>query len=191
MRAALSIRPRSDRGFTLVEMMMVVAILATVAGMAMLVSPNFVRHAKAESGIEQALGILRGAREIAITERRNIEVRFIGADAIQIARQELPLGSGTTVLRTVQLENGMQFRLVPGLPDTPDLFGYGSATAFGTTPTRMFTSEGTLVDANGDVLNGSLFLAVPNDRSSARAITIFGMTGLMHAWRWNGNGWVE
>jgi hypothetical protein len=48
-----------------------------------------------------------------------------------------------------------------------------------------------MVDANGDVMNGTLFLAIPNDRNSARAITVFGTTGMMRAWRWDGSKWVE
>ncbi len=190
-RASTVAVTRTEQGFTLLEVLLAVAILGTLAGMAMLVSPAFVRHARSDSGIEQALGILRSAREIAITERRNVEVHFIGRDAIEIAREEVPAGAGTTVLRTVRLENGIQFLLVPGVPDTPDAFGNASATAFGPTPTWMFTSEGTFVDANGDVLNGTLFLAIPDVPGSARAITFFGPTGLLRAWRWNGTAWTE
>jgi hypothetical protein len=55
----------------------------------------------------------------------------------------------------------------------------------------MFTSEGTFVDANGDVLNGTIFLSVPDERNSARAITILGATALIRVWKWNGREWVE
>ena len=52
--------------------------------------------------------------------------------------------------------------------NTPDRFpGHRPALAFGTPAAtrRMFTSEGTFVDQDGDVLNGTVFLAVPNDRA--------------------------
>ena len=42
------------------------------------------------------------------------------------------------------------------------------------------------MDSNGDLLNGTLFLGIPGSRNSARAITVFGMTALMRAWRWDG-----
>jgi len=48
-----------------------------------------------------------------------------------------------------------------------------------------------LVDSNGDVLNGTLFLAIPNQTSSARAITVFGTTALLRYWRWDGSKWVD
>lgn len=87
----------------------------------------------------------------------------------------------------------MQFRLEPDVPDTPDGFGagMGSAVAFGPSPTRMFTSEGTFVNQQGDALNGTLFLSISGDKLSPRAITIFGATALLRAWRWNGREWVE
>jgi hypothetical protein len=55
----------------------------------------------------------------------------------------------------------------------------------------MFTSEGTFVDANGDVLNGTLFLSIAGEKNSARAITVFGTTGLLRVWRWDGQKWTE
>lgn len=179
-----------QQGFSLLEMLMVVAIGGTLASMAVVVGPSFLRHARADSGTSQALDALRGAREIAISQRRNVEVRFLGTNAIQVARVEIP-GGATTVLRGVEFENGVRFTLTAGLPDTPDRFGNATAIAFGPSATRMFTSEGTLVDASGDPLNGTVFLGIPNQPNTARAITIFGTTALLRAWRWDGRAWVE
>jgi hypothetical protein len=55
----------------------------------------------------------------------------------------------------------------------------------------MFTSEGSFVDANGDPLNGTLFIGNPDIPDSARAITVFGPSALLRVWRWNGNSWAE
>jgi len=55
----------------------------------------------------------------------------------------------------------------------------------------MFTTDGSFINSNGDVLNGTIFIAIPADSISARAITIFGPTGAFHLWRWNGRAWVE
>jgi hypothetical protein len=55
----------------------------------------------------------------------------------------------------------------------------------------MFTSEGTFVNANGDPINGTVFFSIPNQKNSARAITIMGATALIRVWRWNGREWVE
>jgi prepilin-type N-terminal cleavage/methylation domain-containing protein len=185
----MSTRVHTERGYTLIEIMLVVAIMGTLAAMAALISPGFIRQQKAEGAVLQALEVLRNARETAISQRRNVQIVFSGNDIIQIVRENIP--NGTTVLRTVELENRLRFLRVPGVPDTPDGFATGppaqtGAVAFGTLATRAFTSEGTLVDANGDPLNGTLFLAIPNQPNSARAITIFGTTALLRSWRWDG-----
>jgi prepilin-type N-terminal cleavage/methylation domain-containing protein len=187
---------RDQRGFTLIEMMLVVLIMGTLAAMAVVVGPSFAKQARADSGTVQLLEVLRTARETAIGQRRNIQIRFLSINSLETAREEIavaPAAPVTTVLRTLVFENRVQLVLVPGLGDTPDGFGGAplSATAFGPTPSRAFTSEGTLIDANGDVLNGTIFMSIPNVPNSARAVTIFGTTGLMRTWRWNGAAWVE
>jgi prepilin-type N-terminal cleavage/methylation domain-containing protein len=187
-------RLRNEAGFSLLEIMVVVGIMGVLAAMAIMVSPSFTEHARAEAGIAQAMDALRLARETAISQRRNVEVRFVGLTAIQTAREDIGANgvvTGTTVLRTVEFENHMKFLLQPGVPDTPDAFGNTDAVAFGPSPTRMFTSEGTFVNQQGDPINGTVFLSESGKPQSARAITIFGPTALLRAWRWNGHDWVE
>ena len=100
--------------------------------------------------------------------------------------------TGTTTLRTIELENKMQLRLDPAVSaDTPDHFGNATATSFGATGSRMFTSEGTFVDANGDILNGTVFISTPGLQNSGRAVTVMGATALIRSWRWDGKKWVE
>ncbi len=183
-----------ERGFSLLELTVVVAILGVLATITIMVSPAFMQHAKAESGIAQAVDALRIARETAISQRRNVMIEFIGLTAIRTVRQDIGANgvvTGTTTLSTVELENNVQFRIEPGIPDTPDGFGNTTAINFGPSPQRMFTSEGTLVNQTGDVINGTVYLARSGDIGSARAISIFGPTALLRVWRWDGRQWVE
>jgi prepilin-type N-terminal cleavage/methylation domain-containing protein len=186
---------RNIGGFTLIEMLVTLAIIGTVAAIAAVAVPNLLSQAKADGAIAQALNTLRVARDRAIGERRNIEVRFIAPNHIQVARQEI-VASGpavTTVVTDTYLESGQKFMLFtsPALGDTPDAFGVsGNPVAFATTPV-MFTSEGTLVDSIGDLINGTVFLGKAGDPTSARAISIFGTTALLRTWRWNKTSWVE
>ena len=66
-----------------------------------------------------------------------------------------------------------------------------AATKFTGTAPVMFTSDGSLVDSNGDVVNGSIFFGVPGQPLTQRAVTIFGVTGLTRNWKWRGGQWPE
>ncbi len=169
---------------------MVVGILGVTLAVVVTISPQMSRYVRAQSGVEQFVGALRFARETAVAQRRNIQVRFIGVNTIEIARVEIP-GGATTVLQSIPLESRMRYYLMPGVPDTPDGFGNSAPVAFGASTTRMFTSEGTFVDQSGDELNGTVFFGIQNEPESARAVTIFGPTALVRTWNWNGRAWVN
>jgi len=188
-------RYRDARGITLVEVLVTVGIIGVLAGASMLVMPSVVAMTKADSGATQLLTVLRTAREQAITERRNIELRFIAPDRVECWRIDVD-GNGTavgqTLVQAMTIGERMEFRRFPGLPDTPDAFSAGPTPIefTGAAPWR-FTTEGSLVDANGDVVNGSVFLGQERDPSTARAITLFGPTAVLREWSWNGRAWAE
>jgi prepilin-type N-terminal cleavage/methylation domain-containing protein len=183
-------RPARQAGFSLIEMLLVVGILGIVAAIAIPVSSTFIKQSQADGATSVALNALQDARERAIAERRNIQVNFVPPNRIRIERVEVP-GPGTTLLTQVYLESLQTFRKVNGIPDTLDEFGDETPVYFTGTLPVMFTSDGSLIDANGDVVNGSVFLAGPGSSDSQRAITIMGVTGLIRTWRWSGTEWVE
>jgi Tfp pilus assembly protein FimT len=181
---------RSGAGFSTVELVVVIGIICVASAVAMLVMPSAVATAKSDSGATRVTSVLRAVREEAISQRRNIRVAFNAPNQIVVSRVEVP-GPGTTVINTVLLEDGVRFLLFDGVPDTPDAFGNGSATSFGTATTVAFTSEGQLIDQHGDPVNGTVFLGRYGDTTSARAVTIFGPTALLRQWRWNGRAWTS
>jgi prepilin-type N-terminal cleavage/methylation domain-containing protein len=181
-------------GFTLVELIITVGIISVVSVSATVIMPGMLKQSRADASASVVLDSLRLARDRAIGERRNLELHFILPNHIQVVRQEIP--SGTTAITDVYLDGNQKFMSFTGMPDTPDRFGltnkpiaFGSTQ--GTTATIMFTSEGTLVDANGDPINGTLFIGAQGNNASTRAITIFGPTALLHSYRWDGIKWAE
>ena len=201
-------RLNADDGFSLAELMVVVGVISVVMVGATVVAPSVLKQSRADGSTTLVVNTLRLARDRAIGERRNMDVVFVPPDRIKIVREEIVYNSVTgtwsstygltsnpTVMDVV-LENGQQFVYYTGMADTPDLFGRTNVPlAFGTVaaplPTIMFTSEGSLVDASGDPINGTVFLATGSDKTSARAVTIFGATGLLRTWKWDGVKWAE
>jgi Tfp pilus assembly protein FimT len=187
-RSALS-PTRGDAGYSLIELIVILgimAVLSTIAGLQIIQAKSTLQG---DGGMRVVMTQMRTAREMAISERRCMIVTFIGTSVVRIIREEVP-GPATTTLSTIELESGMQFQLFNGLPDTPDAFGKAQAVDFGAAATVKFTPDGTLVDANGNVINGSVFLTIPGENRSARAVTVLGSTGRIRGYRWDGHAWI-
>ncbi len=89
-------------------------------------------------------------------------------------------------------EGGVQFGLPESLSeDTPDKFGKDAPVAFGSAQTISFNSDGVLVDGGGTPLNGTIFLMLPNETGSLRAVTVLGAVGRVRGYRWNGAAWTR
>ena len=176
-------------GFTLVEMLMTLAVLGVVCAVAVGMTASLVNSTKADSAVVSTMTAIELARDRAIGERRDFRLVFTAPNVIQILRIEVP-GPATTVVMNTVLDNGLTYMKFTGIPDTPDAFGGSGAIAFGVTPTIEFTSDGSLLDSSGDPVNGTVFFGDPARASSARALTIFGATGLVHGWKWDGIRWL-
>lgn len=184
----------SERGYSMIEVLIVMVMIGLISAMAVPVSSHFLRESKADSASVFASTAIDSARDLAVAQRRNVVLTFIMPNKLRLDRQDINsvgVVTGTTALSTYTLEAGQQFVIFPGQTDTPDGFGAGSATTFSGTGPYMFTSDGSLVDSNGDISNGTIFMANPDQEETARAVTIFGMTGLTRAWKWRGQKWME
>lgn len=191
-------------GFTLIELIIIVGVIGVVMVSATAVMPGMLRQTRADGSTAIVVNTLRLARDRAIGERRNMDVVFVNPNRIQVMRQEIsgvippPIPAPPIVRTTIMdvvLESDQRFMYFTGNGDTDDGFGLiNSPLAFAsdvTLPTIMFTSEGTLINTSGDPVNGTVFLGTGDDRTSARAVTVFGPTAMVRTWKWNGKKWVE
>jgi len=184
----------SAAGFSLIEVLLTLGIAGVLAAMAVPVSSQYIKWAKSDSTAESTLRIIASGRDRAVAERRNIELTFVMPNIVRLERENID-ASGNTTSKTIELEvmldNGQQFLKFTGVPDTPDAFGNSSAITFGGTAPYMFASDGTLVDSSGDVVNGTIFVGTPNQKETARAVTVFGASGLLRSWKWRGSSWAK
>ncbi len=197
-----SIRPgrATEGGYSLIELMLVVGIMGVITAGAVVQIGTTTAAMRGDGAMRVVRSQLNQAQQMSISQRRYIRVTFDStANQVTVVREEI--GGTTTTLSSVPFEGGVKFMLTSGLPDTPDAFGNTAATAFtsaqgtfasaaGSTSVAKFAPDGTLVDWNGQLTNGTVFTGVTQSSLSARAVTVLGSTGRVRSYRWNGRVWV-
>jgi hypothetical protein len=168
-------------------MIVTLGVVGVLSSIAVVQISQSIPPMKADGGMRVVLAQMNQARQMAITQRRYIRVTFTAPNSIQIIREDTPVT--TTTLSTVRIEGGVEFGLISGVPDTPDAFGNSGAISFGSVTNVKFTPEGTLVNQDGQSTNGSVFVAIPQNARSARAVTVLGSTGRIRGYRWDGTNW--
>jgi prepilin-type N-terminal cleavage/methylation domain-containing protein len=178
----------SQRGFSALEMLVVVALMGVLSAFACFQMTTARPAMKGDGAMRVVISQVRMAREMAITQRRYMRVVFTSPNRVQIFREEVP-GPSTTLMGTAFVEGSISFALINGLPDTPDAFGKDAPVHFGVVTNIKFSPDGTLVNQDGQSINGSVFMAMPTIARSARAVTVLGSTGRIRGYRWDGRAW--
>lgn len=208
----MSHKNRNERGFTLVETLIVMGVMFILAGITILKSFGTMSSYQANSAMDVVVGQLRVARQLAISQRRAVLVSFnvnSSPQTVSYQVQARPNVNGDIAgpVITMPLPQNTKFVMETGVPDTPMGFGTCSGASpvciGGITccpPTMYFSSTGQFsADEFGTtVYNGSIFMGIPNQPATARAVTIMGSTGRVRPYTFIGpvNGspqqvWIE
>ena len=196
-----------QRGFTMIELSIVVMIILIISAMALIAYLPTLQDARFDAAMREVVDQLRQAREYAIANRRYVQVTFptvvVGGKTqyavVLLQRNDLTAGAGAInpTLSTIYLQYPAQYLVIAGSPDTPDAFGNSAAIEFeglngGPVGGMLFQSDGELVDGTTfQPINGTVFLAYPGKNTSARAITILGGTGRARGWKGTGSTWTR
>lgn len=187
-----------SRGFSLIELCVTVALGLVIAGIAVIQARPALMQISVNNAKSQVQAMLRQARESAVSDRRDVQVEFLVNPAgfppgsyVRLTR----IGGAccaNTVILVAPIPNSVIFTTFNGEPDTPDAFGNGAPIFFGGInggpPAGMiYQSDGTFViNGVGTPINGTVFMGIPNQPTTARAITILGATGRVRAYHISG-----
>src|SRR2546421_3425228 len=186
---------RLQLGFSLMELLVAVAIISVILGMALLNYSSILPNFKANSAMDHLLYQLRSARERAIAHRREVQVQFVGTNQLTI--KELWLVGTAPAATTVSFEGGAQYMVFPSVPDIPAPFNFGNGAPVyfgglsGGPPIMKFSTSGALIDGGNTLVNGTVFMGISGRPSTARAISILGATGRVREFHWDGSQWQE
>jgi type II secretory pathway pseudopilin PulG len=197
-RARKRLDDRNRRGYSVIELLIVLACVGVISGFIFINAANVLPSFKSNSAMDFVIQQVRVARNTAIADRRSVIVNIsVAASTIQL--QQVPANGGLPVtISTVPLTGGAQFCLVPGIPDTPMGFGNAQPVNFvnannpgAVVAVTEFFSDGSFGGAVGVPVNGTIFMCVPGNNPTPRAVTILGSTGRIRPYRWNGTTWQE
>jgi type II secretory pathway pseudopilin PulG len=180
---------RGEAGFSLIEILFICLLMGIVVGVAFLKIGNSVNATRQRGALATVKMHIANARELAISQQRNIRIEFNAPDQIKVVRLNRP--SGETVLTDARLEGGMTFSKLAGKPETPDPWGGDGAVAFGgATSIRFRSGDGALIDQTEALVNGRVFVAHNNGATeTAGVISVFGPTGRIRSYRLVGTTW--
>jgi prepilin-type N-terminal cleavage/methylation domain-containing protein len=184
--------PRSQAGFTLFELVVVVAIVGVVLSIGFMSIDRTMPQMRAERAARQVAAMMREGRTLALTKRRNVQMNFINAtNRIELAEIN-PAAPDPSWPPSVILAGDSRFIVFPGQSDTPDGFGIpaGSvapAVSFDGAPVTnvRFEADGFIESAPDEPMNGTVFVGVAGRPDTAHAVTVMGATGRVRIWRWN------
>jgi prepilin-type N-terminal cleavage/methylation domain-containing protein len=195
---------KKQRGFSLLEMMITIAIGLTLAGITSMALMPVLKQQHVDTAYNETLNTLRHARDRAAGDMRTYVVTFSNtAVPNTITVQQSINAAGACqipptgpVLMTTVLPSDITFQVEPGVPTsngtaptTPDAFGTAAfaldldALNNPGTNTLCLNPDGTASDVLGNISNGVVYMGRTGDVYSARAISVWGSTGRIRGWR--------
>jgi Tfp pilus assembly protein FimT len=194
MRETCAVKRRSSNdGFSLLEMLIVISISMTLAGITAMTYVPMMKQQRITNAYNSTLTTLRRTRDQAAADMRVYVVSFTAPGTITVTQNTT---TGPVLVKTA-LPSDVTFHVEPGVPTSPTAApatpdGFGSAAnaidfdqnvGAGGATTIYFYPDGTAQDINGNVNSGVVYLGQKGDLYSSRAITLWGNTGRIRGWR--------
>jgi prepilin-type N-terminal cleavage/methylation domain-containing protein len=193
-----------NRGFSLLELMITIAIGLTMAGVTFMALMPLFKQNHVDAAYDTALSVIRTYRSQSITQSKRYIITFTapGTITVQYWGVAVPVSPAPVTVATYTLPSDIQFAVQAGFPAAaPDSFGTGGTAidfdqgmGLGSQNYIMFMPDGSSQDTLGNYNSGVLYLTRPGDMYSSRAISVFGTTGRVRGWRLynqSGNTWVQ
>lgn len=206
-------RRKRTAGFSLIEVIIVLVIIAVLSAISLPYVYNYRKTYRSEDQALKVMDLMREASQLAITRRRTFRLEIDTAtQSILIIDERNPGAGDDTEIKAIPLDpiNEVRNNVIPtgvAKPNPPnysdavfatDGIGHqrGGSTVIGNNVwAARFRRDGTVVDAANNPVSANLYFfppqtagsAVPRKLNEVRAITIFGGSGAVRFWKHNGS----
>jgi prepilin-type N-terminal cleavage/methylation domain-containing protein len=197
-------QPRGNRGFTLLEMIVTIAIGLVMAGVTFIALMPLFKENHVDAAYDTTLSVIRNYRTLSITQSKRYILTFTapGTITVQYWGVGVPVSPAPVTVATFTLPPDIQFAVQAGFPAAaPDGFGAGATAidfdqgmGLGSQNYIMFMPDGSSQDTLGNYNSGVIYLTRAGDLYSSRAVSVFGTTGRIRGWRLypqGGNTWTQ
>jgi len=190
-----------QRGLSLLEMMVTVAIGLTIGGITFVAMMPMFKRNHSDLGYETTLEVLRNTRHLAITQSHQYYVNFnpggFPPGTIQVTYQPPAVGAGALPpvqqVATYTLPGDISFAVMTGFPaNAPDSFGagvtaidFGQGIGAGGLTYVCFMPDGSSRDNLGNYNSGVIYISRTADSNpyNSRSVSVWGATGRIRGWR--------
>lgn len=213
---SLNISPRkfhidAQHGFSMVEMLVVVAIVMIMVAVSLPYAVNYRNLYRSEEQALKVIDLIRETSQMALNKRRTFRMEVDATTSTAMIIDENTSGEPDVLVKTIPLDDPsvLRFDVEPasiGRPNPPnypvaifadDEIGHmdGSTNVIGNKVwAAHFKSDGTVVNEGDVPISITLFIFpaagassdVPTDTKQVRAITIYGGSGAVRYWKYNG-----
>jgi prepilin-type N-terminal cleavage/methylation domain-containing protein len=188
-----------QRGFSLLELLITIAIGLTLAGITFIAMMPLFNRSHLDSAYDTTLMALRDTRHLAITQSHQYYVTFnpagFPAGTIQVTWQPAAVGGilpAVQLVKNYTIPGDITYNVVAGFPaNAPDNFGsgvapidFGQGLGAGSLKYVCFMPDGSSRDNLGNYNSGVVYMTRAADTIYAsRAISVWGATGRVRGWR--------
>lgn len=216
MRIGLFKKRRSESGFSIIELVIVLVIIAILSAISLPYIYNYKKLYKSEDQSLKVMDLMREAAQLALTRRRLMRFELDLTDnAVLIIDGNGPGPADDTQIKSIPLEPVREIRMdqIPAGVTKPvppnytdiafvaDITGHlvGGSTVTGHTVWQIgFLPDGSVVNTANVPVSANIYIWPPVTAGSGtarnpkeiRAITMFGGSGAIRYWKYDGTTFV-